>query len=427
MATQIPAKSYAEQKLVWKALVGTYLVYFLGALYVTGSILGWLLLLIVLVRTYVLGRHSTFAMPAIAWVWVLAMFVMLVALWIGHADWHLGTGKTIKSSIGWAKGWALFAVFIVVGAIGEIRVDTIVRGVCILSKHTLIFAVITFAFSILRLPGEIYISPLQIVGGPGPNFFTVSMYGMNPETGAARWQFFGPWSPAAGLLACLFFVICNAERDKRIRILGIAGCFAMVFLSQSRAGLAIFLLLVPMMYFSNKVLEPWFLITTGIIVAGLLTLGQPLFEAAQDFHQQVKDARPDSTRVRNTLERLAMQRWQSEAYWFGHGIVEPGPKIVEGMPIGTHHSWYGLLFVKGLVGLLALLVPMLITLVYLFWQAMYHPVARMAFNLLFVLVCYSFFENLEILTYLFWPALLIIGVALNPLKVGEEHGLKADA
>lgn len=427
MATKIPNQSYAEEKLVWRALVGTYLVYLLGALYVTGSILGWALFIIITVRTYVLGKHKTFVVPAIAWVWVIAMFVMLIALWIGHADWYLGTGKTIKSSIGWAKGWALFAVFIVVGAIGQIRVDTIVRGVCILSSHTLIFAAITLALSILRVPGEIYISPLQLVGGPGPNFFTVSLYGMNPETGAARWQFFGPWSPAAGLLACLFFVICNAERDKRIRYIGIAGCFAMVFLSQSRAGLAIFLLLIPMMFFADKVLEPWFLIVTGIVIAGLLTVGQPLFEALQDAHQQVKDARPDSTRVRNTLERLAMQRWQSEAYWFGHGIVERGPKIVEGMPIGTHHSWYGLLFVKGLVGLLALLVPMLVTLVYLFWQAIYYPVARIAFNLLFVLICYSFFENLEILTYLFWPALLIIGVALNPLKVGEEHGLKANA
>ena len=426
MATQYLNQSYAEEKLVFRALTATYMIYFLGALYVTGSIIGWMLLSIIVVRLYVLGRHKQFALPVLIWVWVLSMLVMLVVLWIGHADWNLGTGKTIKSSIGWAKGWALFAVFIVVGAIAEIKVSTIVRGVCMLSSHTLIFAIITLIASIARIPGEIYISPLQMVGGPGPNFFTVSLYGMNPETGAARWQFFGPWSPAAGLLACLFFVICNAEREFKWRILGIIGCFTMVLLSQSRAGLVIFIALIPMMYFSDQVREPWFLISAGIIIAALLTLGQPIFEAFQDFHQQIKDQRPESTRVRNTLERLAMQRWQSEAFWFGHGIVEPGSKIVKGMPIGTHHSWYGLLFVKGLLGLLALLVPMCLTLVYLFWQAIYYPVARIAFNLLFVLVCYSFFENLEILTYLFWPALLIIGVALNPLKVGGNHGLRAN-
>jgi len=425
MATQFLNQSYAEEKLVFRALTGTYLIYFLGALYVTGSIIGWVLFMIICVRTYVLGKHKTYAIPAIVWVWILAMFVMLIALWIGHAEWYLGTGKTIKSSIGWMKGWALFAVFILIGAIAQIRVSTIVRAICILSTYTLIFSIITLALSIIRVPGEIYVSPLQAVGGPGPGFFTVSLYGMNPETGAARWQFFGPWSPAAGLLACLFFVICNAERETKWRVLGIAGCVAMCLLSQSRAGWVIFFMLIPTMYFADKVMQPWFLITTGVIVAGLLTLGQPVFEALQDFHQQVKDARPDSTRVRNTLERLAIQRWQSEAFWFGHGIVEPGPKIVEGMPIGSHHSWYGLLFVKGLVGLLALLIPMLVTLVYLFWQAMYHPVARIAFNLMTVLVCYSFFENLEILTYIFWPALIIIGVALNPLKVGEDHGIKA--
>ena len=38
-----------------------------------------------------------------------------------------------------------------------------------------------------------------------------------------------------------------------------------------------------------------------------------------------------------------------------------------------------------------------------------------------VLVCYSFFENLEILSFIFWPALLWIGIALNPLRSGEEY------
>jgi hypothetical protein len=35
-----------------------------------------------------------------------------------------------------------------------------------------------------------------------------------------------------------------------------------------------------------------------------------------------------------------------------------------------------------------------------------------------VIVSYSFFENLEILSYLYWPALFWIGIAFNPLKNG---------
>lgn len=425
MATQLSTKSCPEERLIYRTLIATYPLYLLGALYVSGSIIGWFALMFILLRIYLSEPTPQAVMPLMVWLWVLAMLLMLLVLWVGHANWYLGTGKTIKSSIGWMKGWALFAVFIVIGCIGNIRVAAVVRGVAVISAHSLWFAIFTFLAHLVGAPGEIYISPLQVVGGPGPNFFTVSLYGLNPETGAARWQFFGPWSPAAGLLACLFFVICCAEPDQKWRRLGIAGCVAMCILSQSRAGWVIFFCLVPFIFFSDKAREPWFLLLTGVLLTAALTLGQPLIEMFNDFHQQMKDARPDSTRVRATLERLALQRWQSEAFWFGHGIVERGPKIVEGMPIGTHHSWYGLLFVKGLLGLLAFLIPMGVSFIYLFCQALYYPLGRVAFNLMVVLVCYSFFENLEILTYLFWPALLLIGAALNPVKIGESHGLKA--
>ena len=47
----------------------------------------------------------------------------------------------------------------------------------------------------------------------------------------------------------------------------------------------------------------------------------------------------------------------SDLIW-GHGTVERGPHIVEYMPIGSHHTWNGLLFVKGMVGYAGLAVPM---------------------------------------------------------------------
>jgi len=43
-------------------------------------------------------------------------------------------------------------------------------------------------------------------------------------------------------------------------------------------------------------------------------------------------------------------------------------------------------------------------------------VAQSGFLIMLVLLGYSFFENLEILAYLYWPALLWLGMVLNPLK-----------
>ena len=37
-------------------------------------------------------------------------------------------------------------------------------------------------------------------------------------------------------------------------------------------------------------------------------------------------------------------RIEIDAFWFGHGTVAPGPHLVEYMPIGSHHTWFGLLF-----------------------------------------------------------------------------------
>lgn len=417
MATQSINPVTAEERLIWFGFLGTYPVYCFGALYVTGSVLGYLILGVILLRLFISGNQDySKQVPAMAWLWLIAMLFMLIALWAGHSNWDLGTGKTIKSTIGWAKGWALIGLFIFLGAVLPIRPELIARGACIVGWHTFIFASFTFVAYMIKVPGELFISPFQAVGGPGPKFFMVSLYGLNPETGAGRWQFFAPWAPAAGLLACLYLVLCLQEKDKKWRMRGIMGITAMCLLCQSRAGWAIFICLWPMVIFSDKFKEPWFLFIAGFLIPAILILGQPLFEFMMDSYEQVKASRPASTRVREALASIALQRWESEAFWFGHGIVEKGPKLVEGMPIGSHHSWYGLLFVKGLVGLLALAIPMGVSAIYLFIYSQVSKIAQTALCLLAVFVCYSFFENLEILSYLYWPALLWIGMAFNPMN-----------
>jgi hypothetical protein len=95
--------------------------------------------------------------------------------------------------------------------------------------------------------------------------------------------------------------------------------------------------------------------------------------------------------------------------------------LVEFMPIGSHHTWYGLLFVKGLVGLFALAIPMVLSLIYLFVFSVHNVQARAAMCMLIVLTCYSLFENLEILAYLYWPALFWLGMTLKNLQNGESH------
>jgi len=140
---------------------------------------------------------------------------------------------------------------------------------------------------------------------------------------------------------------------------------------------------------------------------------EPLFHAFVALFDHVKGARADSTRVRSVLANIAVYRWQSEAFWFGHGVVESGSHLVEFMPIGSHHNWYGLLFVKGMVGQLAFLIPSVLTFIVLLVKAQYQVSSRLALGMCLVVGFFSFSENVEALAYMTWPAWVCIGIGLR--------------
>ncbi len=412
MATRILNKTTLEEKLIWYGLVLTYPCYLFGCLYLLGSVIGWMLFALALLRAYVEGYNPFRAVAPAVWLWVLGMLLMLVALIIAHLERQLGFGQTLKSSIGWAKGWALLALFPLLGSMISIRPEIIVRGVCCIALWSIPFAAVGLLFYVAGQGGNLYLSPLAAVGGP-LEAFQVSLYGLNPETGMARWSFIGPWAPAAGLLSCYYLVICLQEKNTKWFLLGIFGSLVMCILCQSRAGWAIWILIIPCAIGLRFCYSPYVLFAIGVLIPTIFLLGQPIIEWVFDSYTQIKESRPDSTRVRGSLARIALQRWESEAPIWGHGIIERGPKIVERMPIGTHHTWYGLLFIKGAIGLVALALPLFFTALCLFVTQHKSTISKTGFLLIIVTVCYSFFENLEILAYLYWPVLLWIGIALK--------------
>jgi hypothetical protein len=185
----------------------------------------------------------------------------------------------------------------------------------------------------------------------------------------------------------------------------------MVILSQSRLAMVCLLSVWFMTWILSRVIRPYvyFMAATTVTFAGVV--GVWLLNSFEQFWQAFRSARAGSTRVRETLARIAIDRWQSEAPIWGHGIVERGPHLVEYMPIGSHHSWYGLLFVKGIVGLSALAIPIAWSVIELTIKAQHSVLARTGLSMILVLFIYTFGENLEILSYLFWPALILIGKA----------------
>lgn len=412
MDTQTLSPQNIDEKIVWVAITGTYAFYAMGALYIVAPAIGWILLLRLLWNKWH-AQVTDRAIPFPIKIWVAGMLVMLLSLVIGHLVNDLGTPKLIKSSIGWAKGWALLAIFPLISLL-DIRPQLIIRACMVVCLHTLWLLPVFIGAWLLNLPQTLYVSPLKVIGGPGPEFFALSLYEIDPGRGIPRWRMFTPWAPALGMVANIFFLLAMNEKDRRWRRYGIVGSIAMILMSQSRLAIVSLALVWFMSQILTRLHRPGtYLIGAPMLVAAGL-VGEWVLQTMESFWEGFRAARADSTRVRETLARIAVNRWQTESPLWGHGIVERGPHLVEYMPIGSHHSWYGLLFVKGMVGLLALAIPMLVSFIDLLIRAANDATAKIGLGIILLLFLYTFGENLEILAYLFWPALIFIGI-------GHQH------
>ncbi|MBO9440999.1 O-antigen ligase domain-containing protein [Phaeobacter italicus] len=416
MSPQNPAES-----LLYKALIWTWPFYAIGALYAVGPVLGWTAGALALLAAYLGPAMREDLQPAttvsgLIWIWGLGMAVMLLALWVGHLDWGLGTKQTIKSSIGWAKGWALLALFPLVGAILPIRRTLLIRGQCVVGAWTLALAPILLIAPYIGLPEKIFTSPFKVLGGPGPEYFSVYFFTYDPSSWTPRWQFYAPWSPFAALLGVIMVLFAMEEENRNWKAAGIAAGVLMILASKSRMGLVGLVACTFGPRLLPLVLKGWAWHVTAALTASLAVVGTALLSFVQNGITAFKEARADSTRVRETLQRIAEERWQNDAFWFGHGTVQPGPHLVEYMPIGSHHTWFGLLFVKGVVGFLALAVPLGLHICVVMVDAARNPRGRLPLGILMTMVLLSFGENIEIEAYMLWPGLVMLGVHLREMQ-----------
>lgn len=414
-----------EERVVYWSIISTWVVWAAGGLYLLAPVVGWSLLAIAMTRRLGLSRTKSALdkskLPRGCSIWVAGMSTMAVCLLIGHADFNLGVDQTIKSLLGWMKGWALMAVFIYIGATMHIRPAVMYRATNKLGAQTLLLVPIFILAAFVHAQRPLYVSPLQFIGGPGPEFFTVELYGIEPESGAPRWRFFAPWAPAAAFVSNISFVFALYEKNIIWKTVGILSSLVVCLMTQSRMGL----IAIPAVSFLtltvSNVTRSFPLFTATAICMSIMPFIDAVTVFITDSIQLFQNARASSSRVRSALQRIAIHRWWNEAPVWGHGIVERGSHLVEYMPIGSHHTWNGLLYVKGSVGLFALAVPMACTFLELAIKAQTDRVARAGLGVILAVIFYSFGENLEILAYLIWPGLIVTGTAMKRPLVKPFH------
>jgi len=429
MSADTLAVKTVEERIVYVAIVGSWAWYAMGALYIAAPVVEMLLLGLYFWRLYTIWKAPElrpYRVPAGVWVWIAGMVAMLIALITAHVEWELGLPLTLKSSIGWLKGWALLAIFPLVGACLRIRPEVVVRGVMWLAVQTLALMPVLILAGLAHLPEKLFVSPLKVIGGPGPEFFSVYLYTIDPSNGGLRWQFIAPWAPAAGMIGDMIFVLARLERNRRLRIAATIAAVLICLMTKSRMAILFLVVCPPLIWSLSRISRPALQMGMAALSLFVGLIADQVLQIVQNSIAAFRGARADSTRVREALGRIAVNRWREEAPIFGHGVVQRGPHYVEFMPIGSHHTWYGLLYVKGLIGVAGLAIPLAWTFLEMLLLAQSSLLGRVALGVVFMLGFYSGGENLEILSYLFWPGLLLIGAAhrkamLAGKPVGSDH------
>ncbi|MEY2858642.1 MAG: hypothetical protein RLZZ74_2955 [Cyanobacteriota bacterium] len=346
------------EKLIWYYLVCTYPIYYLGGQYLLAPLLGCFLALY-LVRQWWNQTPATpideqITIPVAVWIWIVGILMIEIALIIGHFDFNLGLGKTISSTINrWLRTWMLFPAFMLAGSL-KIRPQLIYRAVCIVCIQSLLMAVIA---SGLNLPDVSYTSPLRVFGGG--NFYNVYAFGTLLDSGELRLILFAPWSPALGLVANVYFFLASQEKNPTLKWLGIIGAIAMIVGSVSRLAIICLPLTLAISWFLMNIYRPLVQLGTGLAAFLAGFLAPTMINNLQLAREEFSKSRAGSSRVRAVLGRIALYRWQKEAFFWGHGSVgEHGPKVTGRMAIGTHHTWFSILYTHGLIGCLGLAVPL---------------------------------------------------------------------
>ena len=407
-------QNFPEQ-IIWYSLIGTYGFYLIGGVYILGPVIAWILLAYLGKKLWEQDDTTPVSekihIPMIIWLWVVGMLVQEVALIMGHLDFNFSTAELLKSSIGWAKGWALLSIFPLISCL-PIRPQLLYRGACIVCFQTLLFVPIFILAYFLHWPSQLYISPLQIVGGPSPDFFAFNFYEIDADNGQPRWRLFTPWAPALGFIGNVYFILALQEKNPKWRWSGIIGSIVMCLISVSRLGMLNLLVVSSTTWALTNLSRPIYLILLGFLSTIGSIFGPSATEAFAVFWDRFNSARASSSEVRDTLKRIALERFKEAPIW-GHGAVERGPHLVQFMYIGSHSTFYGVLFIKGIVGLLAFVIPLSYSFFNLLIKAQKSEIAKAGLSVILILVSYSFAENLEFLAYIFWPGLLMMGLAFK--------------
>ncbi len=326
--------------------------------------------------------------------------------------WNFWRGLLVK----WGREWGLWAIFPLIGCL-KIRPRLLYRGVCIVSLQSLFFMGVCYLAYLAGLPKDgIYVSPFHRIGGGSQDFYKVLFYFLDGESGQPRLSLFAPWSPTLALIGMIYLFLVRQEPNRTWRMIGTIGAVAMIFGSLSRMALVSLPLVLIVSWVLTHFDQPILYFTAGLgsSLTGLFAAN--IMGSLKSFINRINQARASSSELRFKLAEFSLYKWRTDAPLWGHGFTEDiGPGYTLFYPIGTSGcgTWINVLYTKGLVGFIALIVPLACTFMILSYKASKSENARVGLKTFLVLLLFSITQEVDVLSYVNWPGLLMIGLALK--------------
>ncbi|PZV06831.1 MAG: capsular biosynthesis protein [Leptolyngbya sp.] len=408
-----------EESVIYYGIVGTYVWFFLGAPFLLVGVAGWILLGYLLLKHFFwkdlfdTEESPPVTIPTGVWVWVVASLIILLALMVGLLKLDANLVRLVKSFINnYMRTWGLLALFPLIGCF-HIRPQILYRAVCWVAVQSLI--VVPFCYILMNAGVEMPLYTVGIlakIGGFSDRYYAVGMYFQDGVSGAYRLTLYAPWAPALAFSSIVHLWLAYYEKNQVLRWIGIITNALLVVCSSSRLGLLCLIVLpIARLGLTNLTRPVWLAAASvGTFAVGLF--GFRIITAIGNFKAFFDSQRSTSSELRDVLARIALYRWQESPIW-GHALKDEGSELTNFMPIGSHHTWFGILFTHGIVGTAALTFAIAYTLIDLLIKAQVSKIAQSALMILLTIMAFSFGENLETLAYVYWPGLVMLGIGLK--------------
>jgi hypothetical protein len=410
MNTAIKPQNFAEWAIGY-AIVLTYPLYLLGLVFPVNTALPWLLFLPLgmgLPHPAERAINQRIRIPMIVWVWVWAVGTLLLGLFIGATTFVDDPAAIGRSLLNWSREWALFPICLLLGSRLPIRPQIIYRAVCYLcGQSMLVLGICVLAF-MAQVPHGPHESLISHMIQHDKLFYAIQLYLFDVDSRSLHFTLFAPWTSALGVIGCIYFLLALQEPHKVWRSVGLVGATAMILASLPQDAailLPVALLLVSIWGTWNRV---YIQLVTGFLVFWLGLFSMTVTYAVGSTIDGLPGVHPSAARLQWMLQQQALAGWAEAPLW-GHGQMVSLPNVLPEVSLSLQQTWFSLLFSHGLVGGLVVFIAIVTTLMVLAIRSQVDPIARVALGIMLIVFFTAIGQNMEKLTYLFWPALVLIG------------------